>query len=392
MAHDESDPTLDQRPAVSRTLLFGGIAGACLMGAGLGLWARPAAGEHPGPSKPLPVVAEAPPPAGRRLQVVVDDNPAPIGKPLDVLPAAQSHAGQSFAGQSHADQQPASRPVAPIAPEPKANRQPPLGLLRVAAPALARAAPHPKKAPPQAPPARVMQAPRPLPVVQVRTATAPRPAASHHLRVAKAEHTSPAPKARAERPERFAKLAVKHARPKAREVEVAEAPPPPKPRRALLALAHAIARLAPHHARVAVEERADAAPDHGRKASLRDVRLTKAPLRTHSPRIERFVPPLSTKGAGPIKVASVTTRCVSPDPGEALACGDPNLGAAARRLTRAYHEAEVAGVPVATLEQQQQRWLAARATAAREAPWAVREVYQARIAELQDMARDAQGN
>ena len=371
MAHDETDPTPDQRPAVSRTLLFGGIAGACLMGAGLGLWARPAVGEHPGPAKPPPVVAEAPPTEGRRLQVVVDDNPAPIGKPLDVLPAAQSHANP----------QPASRPVAPIAPEPKADRRPPLGLLRVAAPVLALAIPHAKTAPPApAAPAPVMQAPKPLPVVQVRTPPKPKakPVASPHLRIAKAEHTAPPPKARPERerPERFAKAA----------------PPPPKPRRALLALAHAIARLAPHHAKPVVEERADAAPDHGRKASLREVRLTKAPLRARPPRIERFVPPLSVKGPGPIKVASVTTRCASPDPGEALACGDPNLGAAARRLTRAYHEAEVAGVPRATLEQQQQRWLAARATAAREAPWAVREVYQARIAELQDLARDAQGN
>jgi uncharacterized protein len=49
-------------------------------------------------------------------------------------------------------------------------------------------------------------------------------------------------------------------------------------------------------------------------------------------------------------------------------------------------------VPASRLAQQQQRWLAARATAAKEAPWAVRDVYQARIAELHDMARSAQND
>ncbi len=40
---------------------------------------------------------------------------------------------------------------------------------------------------------------------------------------------------------------------------------------------------------------------------------------------------------------------------------------------------------------QQQRWLAARTAAAREAPWAVQDVYQARIAELEDQTRGAAG-
>jgi uncharacterized protein YecT (DUF1311 family) len=216
------------------------------------------------------------------------------------------------------------------------------------------------------------------------------------VRVARAEHA--APPARKAAPVKLAKAAPKHAKPKAHEVEFAdEAPPPAKPRRALLALAHVIERVAQHRSRADdarrddQEQRADAAPSHGRKASMREVHLTR-PEKARAPKIERFVPPLSTKGAGPIKVASVVTRCASPDPGEALACGDPNLVAAQRRLNRAYAEAEAAGVPHATLEQQQQRWLSARAAAAREAPWAVREVYQARIAELQDLARSAEGN
>ena len=44
------------------------------------------------------------------------------------------------------------------------------------------------------------------------------------------------------------------------------------------------------------------------------------------------------------------------------------------------------------LQRQQQRWLAARAAAASEAPWAVHDVYLARIAELNGMAREAGGN
>jgi uncharacterized protein len=87
-----------------------------------------------------------------------------------------------------------------------------------------------------------------------------------------------------------------------------------------------------------------------------------------------------------------TPRCASRDPGEALVCADPSLGAADRQLARAYQGARAAGVPDAQLQRQQQRWLAARAAAAREAPWAVRDVYLARIAELNGLAHDAHGD
>jgi uncharacterized protein len=86
---------------------------------------------------------------------------------------------------------------------------------------------------------------------------------------------------------------------------------------------------------------------------------------------------------------STTPHCARSDPGEALVCADPSLGAADRQLSRAYQFARAAGVPDAQLRSQQQRWLAARSAAAREAPWAVRDVYMARIAELNDQAKDA---
>ena len=67
-------------------------------------------------------------------------------------------------------------------------------------------------------------------------------------------------------------------------------------------------------------------------------------------------------------------------------CENPRLAAADRRLARAYREAADAGAPEWRLRQQQNRWLAARERAADEAPWAVTEVYEARIAELEDEA------
>uniref|UniRef100_UPI003784CDF1 lysozyme inhibitor LprI family protein n=1 Tax=Phenylobacterium sp. TaxID=1871053 RepID=UPI003784CDF1 len=92
----------------------------------------------------------------------------------------------------------------------------------------------------------------------------------------------------------------------------------------------------------------------------------------------------------PIRKAS--NRCVSADPGAALVCADASLSAAERQLNRAYRQAEAAGVSSARLARQQQRWIEARAQAAKEAPWAVRDVYEARIAELNDMTRSAGGD
>jgi uncharacterized protein YecT (DUF1311 family) len=84
-------------------------------------------------------------------------------------------------------------------------------------------------------------------------------------------------------------------------------------------------------------------------------------------------------------------RCASSDPGAALVCADASLGVADRRMNQAYQEAAAAGVPAWRLQNQHQRWLAARSAAAREAPWAVQDVYQARIAELRDQARNPGG-
>jgi len=84
--------------------------------------------------------------------------------------------------------------------------------------------------------------------------------------------------------------------------------------------------------------------------------------------------------------------CASPDPGEAMVCGDRRLAARDRQLQQAYRNAEAAGVPASALRRQQARWVQARAAAARDAPWAVEDVYVARISELNDLSRDANEN
>jgi len=71
---------------------------------------------------------------------------------------------------------------------------------------------------------------------------------------------------------------------------------------------------------------------------------------------------------------------------ERMVCADPRLAQADLRLDAAYRAALDAGVPAWRLERQQRRWLRAREDAAFEAPQAVAQVYEARIAELNDLA------
>jgi len=71
---------------------------------------------------------------------------------------------------------------------------------------------------------------------------------------------------------------------------------------------------------------------------------------------------------------------------ERMVCADPRLAQADLRLDAAYRAALDAGVPAWRLERQQRRWIRAREDAAFEAPQAVAQVYEARIAELNDLA------
>ncbi len=71
---------------------------------------------------------------------------------------------------------------------------------------------------------------------------------------------------------------------------------------------------------------------------------------------------------------------------EEMVCAEPPLVVADRRLRQAYDRALDAGASPRRLGRQQSRWLDAREAAAREGPRAVAWIYEARIAELEDMA------
>lgn len=230
-------------------------------------------------------------------------------------------------------------------------------------------------------------APGPAPVTRVlkvadaadSPAPAPPPAASRpeparpHVAVRKAVEPKPAK--------------LRPARPKV--VTAKTEPSPAKAAKAApvrLAKAEAPAaksRKAAHKpaARQAAVQVAQAKPRKAPKAHARPVEVAKA----------RSAPRPVARGEAPRRVAAAD-RCALPDRAEAMVCADRRLSARDRQLRRAYQAAEAAGVPEAALRRQQVRWLAARAAAAREAPWAVEDVYVARIAELNDLAADAREN
>jgi len=72
---------------------------------------------------------------------------------------------------------------------------------------------------------------------------------------------------------------------------------------------------------------------------------------------------------------------------EAMVCGDPDLAAADREMTRAYRRALQSGAaPPQALRQEQRDFLAIREDAARHSRRALAQVYQQRIDDLNDLA------
>ncbi|MDB5468045.1 MAG: hypothetical protein JWQ46_2807 [Phenylobacterium sp.] len=404
------DPSAVPSGLSTRRLMLAGVAGACVMGVGLGLWARPAAEERRLPTPGAPMQAVRP----TSLQIVVDDRPAPIGAPLEVMPSARRTIPATTAPS----------PAAPTA-EIMAPVRAPNGLVRVQAitpppaepapslPERKPAEPRPVVRPPQA----SVEAAK---AEQVRAeAKAAKTAKAEHARIAaqaahearlaeladaRAEKAAEAKTAKAKLRRASAERAkVEHARVerakaekegRAEKIRLAkaeaadhEAEARAKRSHKLAALVHVLAKAVPHHPKAEVAE----APAKSARLRLAAARERAATGKTEAARRPLTPIPHTVRGGGPLRLASVERRCASADPGAALACADPALGAAERQLNRAYHDAEAAGVPAWRLHQQQQRWLAARATAAKEAPWAVHDVYVARIAELQDQARQGQG-
>ena len=359
-----ADPLVSRPRRVSTPLMLAGVAGACLLGAGLGLWARPSDVEHGRHGRPLaqaPVVALA---SRRQIEIRVDG--AVPAAALAARPVAAPTATASAAAPAPA---PAAPPPELLAPKPA-----PEGLMRVHAVV----------------PQRLEQAPRPTPRLAAATDLAVQAvAADHRARLAatrKAEARAEAKaKAAAERQARAEAEAAAHkARlEKARVAAATEARAREKAELKIAAKQAAERRLAEQAAAKAQKVRlAQAKAEKAARAHAAAVQFADNRRKTQT----RVV---VLRASAPMRTVNARPRCASADPGAALACTDPALGAADRQLSRAYRQAQAAGVPSDRLERQQQRWLAARANAARQAPWAVHDIYLSRIAELQDQTREA---
>jgi hypothetical protein len=370
-----AEPTATPRRRLSRPVMATGVACACLLGAALGLWAKPSdVDQEPGgrpAAESASLTAAAPP---RRLEIRIDAKAAEAAKAAAAAPAhPQPNAPISAQPVTAAPLEPVAPPPEPMAPKPA-----PEGLMRVHAVA-------PLQLEENRPPAmRAIPAPA-EPALAARKAAEAR-AQAQRAALAKREAARAAEarrKAEKVEAQRRASLEKAHgeARRKAAARALAKAEAQAKALKRKAAAQEAQARqerIAEAKARAAAERNAEA-----RRAELKKAEaLAKAEqARAARARAER------AKAAASVRVAR--NRCASPDPGAVLACADPSLGPAERQLSRAYREAEAAGVPASTLERQQQRWLAARAAAARQAPWAVHDVYLARIAELKDQTRQA---
>lgn len=425
-------PQRVRRPGLAaRHVLFAGVAGACALGAGLGLWARPAMSERQAAAAPPAEIAVVPqpPPAARKLQIVVDDRPAPLSAPIDVLPAgapvkpliapqfaseAPTPAAQGFMRVQNVT---TTSPIIP-APKPAARKPAPLlvaALLAPKFPAASKPAVTPRAAPKITPViARAKPAPR-APVHMARVTPPPRPVAKpdRKLELARAASAKAAHKAELVQLAKIGKTAKAAARQQriqlakaeargraeahaeAKAIVLAEARDDARKRARLTSLAHAFQRLLPHRPKAPQMEVATL-DKHARK-TRHELKVERASLKArHVPQAAQPAYRVHAAQVAPQPRSGLmrvsTQRCGSRDPGEALVCADPSLGAAERQLTRAYQGARAAGVSDAQLQRQQQHWIAARSAAAREAPWAVHDVYLARIAELNGLAKEAHGD
>jgi hypothetical protein len=289
-------------------VVLAGVVAAAVLGVGLGLWARPAPEPPPQPRPPTPAVA-APEP---RLQIVVDDTPAPIGVPLEVLPPDMiAAAGTSRARAAPVDALP---PMAPARPAPAVQR-----LVKASA--------------------------TPAPVDADRSAS-----------------RSPSAKPKASRTG-----TLKASRSGSSQAKTGQATPP----KARIDAKAQPTKLAKAKAAKAQQAKSPAAKSRkpAQQAEARTARSKPKPKPEASP--ARRLP------------GEASTRVARADP------PDRRLEVRERQLQRAYAQAEAAGVSAQTLRRQQARWVEARNAAEREAPWAVEDVYLARISELHDLTRDA---
>lgn len=370
-----------------------GAVSALALGVGMGLWARPAPPETPRPATIAPEDARRP-----ALQIVVDDNPAPLGPLLEVLPGE---------ARDVRDAQPPSEIVAP--------HRAAAGLMKVDAvvaadpPLLVQAVKVEPKPRPKAP---IEAAPAKTKTQQAKADAKPKgtdrakvdkarlekakleKAKLEKIKLAKSKaEKAQLAKAETAKAEKLAKArkaeAVKLAEADAKREKLARAK---AETRRLAALVRAAPRTLKAEVSKKTTQLAQAKAD--RKAAANKPKVEKASTRPAAVKAPARKPParkVAPIGQGPMRVAR-NDACASSDPGQAVVCADRRLGARDRQLQQAYRNAEAAGVPASSLQRQQARWLQARAAAAREAPWAVEDVYEARISELNDLTRDAREN
>lgn len=392
--HQDLQPEVSPKPPGSGRIVAAGVVGALALGAGMGLWARPA------PPQPIQIKSMAPEDAPRpALQIIVDDSPAPIGALLEVLP-----------GDFAADAEPT-----PPAPEIVAPRRPAAGLMKVDAvvavePLLVPTAkvekPKPKTEPKPKPTIQKAKVePKPKPetpkVAQVTPKKSDKAKAAEKVRLAKVEKARAEKLAKAEKVEKAKALKLAQARKaeKAKAVKLAQAET--KKQKAAKAKSVETKRLAalartqkPAPKVLKAETSRKKKVELAQAKAAKKARVERASAKTVVAKAPARKPPVrrpAAVGEGPMRVAGSDT-CASPDFGQAVVCADRRLGARDRQLQQAYRNAEAAGVPASSLQRQQARWLQARAAAAREAPWAVEDVYVARISELNDLTRDAREN
>ena len=171
----------------------------------------------------------------------------------------------------------------------------------------------------------------------------------------------------------------------------AERPKAAKPKTVVIAKAapktSKVAKVKPEKAAVAMLDKA--------KAAVKEKPLALAKAKPAAPaakapaRLAVAEPPAPPRLEAPTKPAKAPPKATAKAQPQLVRSAPNPWAAEDRRLERAYRRAAEAGVPEWRLARQQARWRQARDAAAREAPWEVPRVYDARIAELDDLAGEA---
>lgn len=364
------------------------MVGACAMGAVAGVWARPEVSDLK-PAKEARLSAAKVAPGRPVLQIVDADLMPPPAERLEVLPAwvqAPPPPAVAAGPLRKVMLEPAAPQPPPPEPKPKVKApvepkvvtaeppKPKLMKAKVAAEETAKAKAEPRGA------AKLVRAKADQPKAdkpKLEKAKAETPKAEN---VAK----KPAAKPKADEPRLIkAKVETPKPKPEAKKTPKAE-PAKAEPKASKLRVAFSSLKPA-KEAKETVVAAAPAKPNKVEKVQKELAALSALPIETKKKVVVAEAKPR------PKRAAPEQTGCAGRNRAEALLCENPQLAAADRRLASAYREAAEAGAPEWRLRRQQNRWLAVRERAADEAPWAIAQIYDARIAELEDeaaMARD----